>query len=216
MGDFRVGRMREFIDCILSPVPPPHIPNTKLPVSITSHHSLSQFLGPWGQGKDLCLCQRRPGSMWILACPATNDLQLHPESFPSRFLCSSVKRIPPVCQFHFGRTADRILIFLNGTTFEILTVVKKRADDQSRHPFSPGCSALDSGEKQLQSSDMLGKVILGKVLCPRMRPQQNFLYDKREKWALLLIWQNYGEECAVPGAAWAREGEWAWDPDRWI
>lgn len=43
-----------------------------------------------------------------------------------------------------------------------------------------GCSALDSGEKQLQSSDALGKVILGKVLCPKVRPQQNFLYDRRE------------------------------------
>lgn len=63
MGDFRVGRMRESTECILSPVLPPPIPNTKLPVSITSHHSLSQLLGPWGQGKDLCSCQKRPGSM---------------------------------------------------------------------------------------------------------------------------------------------------------
>jgi len=207
MGDFRVGRMREFIDCILSPVPPPHIPNTKLPVSITSHHSLSQLLGPWGQGKDLCSCQKRPGSMWILACPATNDLQLHPESFPSRFLCSSVKRIPPVCQFHFGHTADRILTFLNGTTFEILTLVKRRADDQSRHPFSPWMLCIGQWGEAITEFRYVRKGNTWEGFVSKSEASAKFpLWQKREMNPFTYLTELWGRMCC----AWGSLGQGRW------
>lgn len=69
------------------------------------------------------------------------------------------------------------------------------------------CSALDSEKKQLQSLDAIRKVILGKVLYPRVRPEKNSLYDKIKILVLLFISQNGGAEYAMSEAGWVKGSE---------
>lgn len=109
-GGFRGGE-NEPAGCICCPLPPPHIPSAKLPVSITSHRSLSQLLSPQGQVR-ICI-NVRGGQvqceflhvMLLMTCSLTQRVS------PVYFSCSSVKRIPPVYQLHLERTADRESLF---------------------------------------------------------------------------------------------------------
>lgn len=146
--------------------------------------------------------------MWILACHATNDLQLDSESFPSiflLFLCKENSTCLPAPFWTYCR--QRILVFLKGAKFEILTLVKRRADDRSRHPFSTWVLCIGQWGKAMIEFRCIMKGNTWEGFVSKSETSAKFpLRQKKEMSPSTYLTEWWGRICC----AWGSLGQGKW------